>query len=172
MVTSAQHLIELDVDDELIETTVRPHHLLVDVLRNGCGRISVKEGCESASCGACTVLMDGRPTLSCITLALDAVGHKVKTAEGLSSADGPLHPVQRAFVQHHAIQCGFCTPGMLLASVALLECNPKPTEDEIRAAIAGNLCRCTGYVRIVRAIAGAAQSSRQGAEARTAEAVR
>jgi aerobic carbon-monoxide dehydrogenase small subunit len=154
--------IELDVDNEIIEVTVRPHHLLVDVLRDGCGRTSVKEGCESASCGACTVLIDGRPTLSCITLAMDAVGHKIRTAESLSAPEGPLHPLQTAFIQNHAIQCGFCTPGMLLSSAALLEEVSNPTETEIREAISGNLCRCTGYVRIVRAINDAAQAA-QGA---------
>ncbi len=159
MTQSAKQTIELDVDDEAIEIAVRPHHLLVDALRDGCGRISVKEGCESASCGACTVLIDGQPTLSCITLAMDAVGHKIRTAESLSAAEGPLHPLQAAFIQHHAIQCGFCTPGMLLASAALLESTPNPSEDEIRGAISGNLCRCTGYIRIVRAIGDAAQAA-------------
>lgn len=158
MTQSAKRTIELDVDGEIIEVAVRPHHLLVDVLREGCGRISVKEGCESANCGACTVLIDGQPTLSCITLAVDAVGHKIRTAESLSGPDGPLHPLQEAFIQNHAIQCGFCTPGMLLASAALLESTPNPSETEIRSAIGGNLCRCTGYVRIVRAIGEAAQA--------------
>lgn len=158
MTQSAKQTIELNVDGEAIEVAVRPHHLLVDVLREGCGRISVKEGCESASCGACTVLIDGRPTLSCITLAMDAVGHKIQTAESLSGPEGPLHPLQEAFIQNHAIQCGFCTPGMLLASAALLESTPNPSENEIRSAISGNLCRCTGYARIVRAISDAAQA--------------
>ena len=151
--------IELDVDDELIDAAVRPHHLLVDVLRDSCGRTSVKEGCESASCGACTVLIDGKLTLSCITLALDAVGHKIETVQGMSPPEGPLHPLQQAFIDNHAIQCGFCTPGMLLASAALLKENPRPNEDEIRNAISGNLCRCTGYVRIVKAIQAAALTS-------------
>ena len=150
--------IELDVDDELIEATIRPHHLLVDVLRDGCGRTSVKEGCESASCGACTVLIDGKLTLSCITLALDAVGHKIATVQGMSPPEGPLHPLQQSFIDNHAIQCGFCTPGMLLASAALLKANPRPNEGEIRDAISGNLCRCTGYVRIVKAIQAAAEA--------------
>jgi carbon-monoxide dehydrogenase small subunit len=159
MPQSAKQMIELDVDGELVEVAVRPHHLLVDVLRDGCGRTSVKEGCESASCGACTVLIDGSPTLSCITLAVDAVGHKIRTAEGLSPPGGPMHPLQEAFIQHHAIQCGFCTPGMLLTSAALLETTPNPSEGEIRNAISGNLCRCTGYVSIVEAISDVAQAS-------------
>src|SRR5262245_29832137 len=157
-------MIELDVDGEVIEVAVRPHHLLVDALRTGCGRISVKEGCESASCGACTVLMDGRPTLSCVTLAMDAVGCKIRTVEGLSPPEGPLHPLQQSFIDHHAIQCGFCTPGMMLSSAALLESTPNPSEDDIRGAISGNLCRCTGYVRIVRAISDAARSSQKSAK--------
>lgn len=157
MTQLAKQMIELDVDGETIEVSVRPHHLLVDALRDGCGRTSVKEGCESAGCGACTVLIDGQPILSCITLAMDAVGAKIQTAQGLSPPQGPLHPLQDAFIAHHAIQCGFCTPGMLLASAALLAATPNPTEDEIRGAISGNLCRCTGYVRIVQAIGDAAQ---------------
>jgi carbon-monoxide dehydrogenase small subunit len=166
----AKQMIELNVDGEMVEAAVRPHHLLIDVLRDGCGRMSVKEGCESASCGACTVLIDGRPTLACITLALDAVGRRIQTVEGLTPAEGPLHPIQQAFIDHHAIQCGFCTPGMILATVALLDANPHPSEDEIRAALSGNLCRCTGYVKIVRAILQVAQAENR-AERRTAEVV-
>jgi carbon-monoxide dehydrogenase small subunit len=158
MTQFAKQTIELDVDGETIEVAVRPHHLLVDVLRDGCGRTSVKEGCESASCGACTVLIDGHLMLSCITLAMDAVGHKIRTVQSLSPPEGPLHALQESFIRHHAIQCGFCTPGMLLASAALLESTLNPSEDEIRSAISGNLCRCTGYVRIVRAIADAGQA--------------
>jgi carbon-monoxide dehydrogenase small subunit len=166
---NAKQLIELIVDDEIVEIAVRPHHLLVDVLRDGCGRTSVKEGCESAGCGACTVLIDGQPTLSCITLAVDAVGCKIRTVEGLRSPDGSLHPVQKAFVEHHAIQCGFCTPGMVLSAVALLESNAIPTEEDVRAAIAGNLCRCTGYIRIVQAIIAASQVTTSAAERRFVE---
>ena len=158
MTQFAKQAIELDVDGETIEVAVRPHHLLVDVLRDGCGRTSVKEGCELASCGACTVLIDGHLTLSCITLAMDTVGRKILTVQSLSPPEGPLHPLQDSFIRHHAIQCGFCTPGMLLASAALLESTPNPSEDEIRSAISGNLCRCTGYVRIVQAIADASKA--------------
>jgi carbon-monoxide dehydrogenase small subunit len=152
MTQLAKQIIELDVDDEIIEVSVRPHGLLVDALRNGCCRTSVKEGCESAGCGACTVLIDGQLALSCITLAIDAVGHKISTVQSMSPPEGPLHPLQESFLRHHAVQCGFCTPGMLLASAALLETTPNPSDEEIRSAISGNLCRCTGYVRIVRAI--------------------
>jgi carbon-monoxide dehydrogenase small subunit len=158
MTQLTKQTIELDVDGETIEVAVRPHHLLVDVLRDGCGRTSVKEGCESASCGACTVLIDGHLALSCITLAMDVVGHEIRTVQSLSPPEGPLHPLQDSFIRHHAIQCGFCTPGMLLASATLLESTPNPSEEEIRRAISGNLCRCTGYVRIVQAIADAGQT--------------
>jgi carbon-monoxide dehydrogenase small subunit len=167
----AKQSIELTVDNETIDASVRPHHLLVDVLRDTCGRKSVKQGCESASCGACTVLIDGRPSLSCITLALDAVGRNIQTVEGLSSADGPLHPLQQAFVDHHAIQCGFCTPGMLMASVALLQSNPRASEGEIRTALSGNMCRCTGNARIVRAEAEVSKSQKFRTDRRVAEGV-
>ncbi|WP_137388965.1 (2Fe-2S)-binding protein [Rhodoligotrophos defluvii] len=169
MTRAAKQMIELNVDGELVEVPVRPHHLLVDVIRDGCGRMSVKEGCESASCGACTVLIDGEPALSCITLAVDAVGHEIRTAESLSTSDRKLHPLQQAFIDHHAVQCGFCTPGMLLTGLALLQANPHPDEAEIRSAISGNICRCTGYVRIVRAIADAAQKMNHGAASRAKE---
>ena len=155
--------IELSVDGEPIDAQVLPHHLLVDVLRDRCGRTGVKEGCESASCGACTVLVDGEPTLSCITLALDVAGCDIRTVEGLGTREGGLHPLQQAFIDTHAIQCGFCTPGILMASVALLDRNPHPSESEIRGAICGNVCRCTGYVRIVRAIAQVAGDAAQPA---------
>jgi aerobic carbon-monoxide dehydrogenase small subunit len=168
---SAKKSIELTVDKESIEASVRPHYLLVDVLRNQCGRTSVKEGCESASCGACTVLIDGRPALSCITLAVDAVGCEIQTVEGLSGPDNALHPLQKAFVDNHAIQCGFCTPGMLMTSVALLARNPTPTEADIRDAISGHMCRCTGYASIVRAIGEAAKAMKTGEARRLRETV-
>jgi carbon-monoxide dehydrogenase small subunit len=161
MAQLSKFMIELDVDGEMIEVAVRPHHLLLDALRDGCGRTSVKEGCESASCGACTVLINGKPTLSCITLAADAVGCKVQTVESLKAADGSLHPLQQSFVDHHAIQCGFCTPGMLLALAELLRSSQKPSEHEIREAISGNLCRCTGYVRIVKAVEALVQTQQE-----------
>lgn len=158
MMRTAKQTIELNIDGELIEVAIRPHHLLVDVIRDGCGRTSVKQACESASCGACTVLIDGAPTLSCITLAVDAVGHEIRTAESLSTPEGELHHLQQSFIDNHAIQCGFCTPGMLLCGVSLLERTPHPDEAEIRDAIGGNMCRCTGYVRIVQAIAASAET--------------
>jgi carbon-monoxide dehydrogenase small subunit len=165
----ARQVVELEVDGETIEATIAPHRLLVDVLRDACGRTSVKEGCESASCGACTVLVDDVPRLACITPAADVIGSKIRTAESLRSSDGRLHALQEAFIHHHAVQCGFCTPGMLMAGLALLEENSRPTEQEVRDAIAGNLCRCTGYVRIVRAILAAAQTLGARSERRLPE---
>jgi carbon-monoxide dehydrogenase small subunit len=167
----SDQLAVFNVDGEVFDVPLRPHHLLVDVLRDGCGRTGVKEGCESAGCGACTVLIDGEPALTCITLALDAVGKDIQTVEGLG-ADGGLHPLQKAFIDNHAIQCGFCTPGMLMAASALLDRNPTPTESEVREAISGNLCRCTGYQPIVRAILEAATSMRADAAGRLTEVVK
>ena len=139
-----------------------PHRLevpssqtLLQVLRNGLGLNGTKEGCGTGDCGACTVLLDGKPVNSCLVLAIDAEGHEVTTVEGLEK-EGKLHPLQAAFVEEGAVQCGFCTPGMLMTAKGLLDENPHPSEGEIRRGIAGNLCRCTGYVRIVRAIQRAA----------------
>jgi carbon-monoxide dehydrogenase small subunit len=128
---------------------------LLQVLRNGLGLNGTKEGCGTGDCGACTVLLDGKPVNSCLVLAIDADGHEVTTVEGLEK-EGKLHPLQAAFVEEGAVQCGFCTPGMLMTAKGLLDENPHPSEGEIRRGIAGNLCRCTGYVRIVRAIQRAA----------------
>jgi carbon-monoxide dehydrogenase small subunit len=118
-----------------------------------------KEGCGLGECGTCTVLLDGKPIKSCITLAVQANGREVTTIEGLEKSDGTLHPLQQAFIDHGAIQCGFCTPGMILSGKALLDENPRPTELEVRQAIAGNLCRCTGYQKIVEAILSVASKS-------------
>ncbi|MGY8632071.1 (2Fe-2S)-binding protein [Bradyrhizobium sp. 14AA] len=160
--------IALHVDGELVELSVRTNCLLVEALRDGCERSCVKVGCESASCGACTVLVEGRPTLSCITLAVDVEGKGIETIESLSAGD-ELHPLQESFVRHHAVQCGYCTPGMIMAAKALLDQNPDPEEEDVRLAISGNLCRCTGYLSIIRAILdaadvmrGRARSSREG----------
>ena len=133
------------------EVAVSPKRTLAEFLRDDLGLTGVKLGCGEGECGACTVLLDGRPVTSCIVLALEAQGHEVLTVEGL--ADGSeLHSLQRAFVKQGAIQCGFCTPGMILSAKALLDRNPDPSEDEIRQALAGNLCRCTGYQKIVEAV--------------------
>ena len=125
--------------------------MLVDLLRDNLGLTGTKKGCEIGECGACTVIMDGKAVNSCLVLAIQADGSKIRTIEGISE-NGELHPLQKAFLEHDAVHCGFCTPGMVLSAISLLEQNPEPTEYEIREAIAGNLCRCTGYQQIVDAI--------------------
>jgi carbon-monoxide dehydrogenase small subunit len=136
-----------------------PRTLLSDFLRHGLGLTGTHVGCEHGACGACTVHVDGRPALSCLMLAVQAEGAEVLTVEGLADEDG-LHPIQQAFRECHGLQCGFCTPGMLLAAKALLDEVPDPSEEEIRDHLAGNVCRCTGYVGIVRAVRLAAQAMR------------
>ena len=138
---------------------VEPRTLLVDFIRTKVALTGTHIGCDTTSCGACTVLLDGTPVKSCTMLAVQADGVEVTTVEGLKGADG-LHPVQAAFKEEHGLQCGFCTPGMMLVGVALLEQNPAPSDDDVRWAISGNLCRCTGYMNIVKAIraAGAAMA--------------
>ena len=133
---------------------VEPRRLLVDFIRTDLGLTGTHIGCDTTSCGACTVLLDGRPVKSCTVLAVQADGREVTTVEGLGQ-NGGLHPVQEAFKQHHGLQCGFCTPGMMLVGASLLESNPSPTDDEVRWAISGNICRCTGYMNIVTAIQAA-----------------
>jgi len=148
--------IQLRVNGEVYPLDVEPHWLLLDVLRDGLGLTGARRGCETGFCGACTVLLDGRPVHSCSVLAVRAQGKEITTIEGLAR-NGQLHPLQESFIQHGAIQCGYCTPGMILAAKALLDENPHPTEAEVRAAISGNLCRCTGYVKIVQAILAVAR---------------
>ena len=146
------------------EIAAHPAERLIDVLRNQAAFTSVKEGCGTGQCGACTVLLDGRPVVSCLVFAGDAVGREITTVEGIRE-NGRLHPLQEAFISHGAVQCGFCTPGMLLAAKALLDENPTPTVEEIKHALTGNLCRCTGYRKIIEAIqsvAGAAPAERRG----------
>jgi carbon-monoxide dehydrogenase small subunit len=138
------------------EVLTEPYRPLLEVVRDTLGMYGTKEGCSTGDCGACTVLLDGRPVNSCLVLAPEAQGRKVVTVEGLARG-GRLHPVQKAFVEQGGLQCGICTPGMIISGVALLNRNPRPSEGEIRYAIAGNLCRCTGYDKIVRAIEVAAQ---------------
>ncbi|MDE0138837.1 MAG: (2Fe-2S)-binding protein [bacterium] len=133
---------------------VEPRRLLVDFIRSDAGLTGTHIGCDTSSCGACTVLLDGRPVKSCTVLAVQADGSEVKTVEGLAEG-GELHPVQAAFKEHHGLQCGFCTPGMMLVGSALLDENPDPTDEEVRWAISGNICRCTGYMNIVTAIQAA-----------------
>ena len=136
-----------------------PRQTLLEVLRDQLGLTGTKEGCGNGNCGACTVLLDGRPVNSCLVLAVEAEGHEVVTVEGLASGR-ELHPLQEAFLEHAALQCGICTPGFLVAAKALLDRNPSPTEEEVRLALAGNLCRCTGYDKIVRAVLAAAEKVR------------
>lgn len=151
-----EYKLNLTVNKQPVQIVVEPHLTLLEVLRDALGLIGTKEGCGTGDCGACTVLLDGQPVNSCLVLAVEAEGSEVTTVEGLAS-NGDLHPVQKAFVEHGGVQCGFCTPGMLLSSVALLAHNAQPGETEIRDALAGNLCRCTGYDKIVRAVQAAAQ---------------
>jgi len=153
--------IKLDVNGELHEATVKPHWTLLHVLRNVLGFTGAKHGCGTGECGACTVLMDGKAVKSCLVLAPQAEGKRITTIEGVDDGTN-LHPLQDAFIEHGAIQCGYCTPGMVLASIDLLEKNPNPTEQEVREAISGILCRCTGYVKIVEAILAAAKEMNQG----------
>jgi len=149
-------LIQLKVNGMAYKMEVEPRRTLLELIREDLELTGTKEGCSLGECGSCTVLLDGKPIKSCITLAVQANGREVTTIEGLEKADGTLHPLQQAFIDHGAIQCGFCTPGMVLSAKALLDENPKPTELEVRQAIAGNLCRCTGYQKIVEAILSAA----------------
>jgi carbon-monoxide dehydrogenase small subunit len=149
------HEIILTVNKVQYTINVQSHHTLLRVLREQLGITSPKIGCENGECGACTVLMNGHAVNSCQVLAPEANGAIIETVEGLSE-DGTLHPLQQAFIDHNAIQCGFCTPGMLMSAKDLLDRIPHPTEDEIRLALVGNLCRCTGYIRIVDAIKQAA----------------
>lgn len=143
--------IELVVNGEQYKVIVEPYRTLLDVLRDDLGLTGTKNGCGMGECGACTVLMDGKPVSSCLTLAVRADGKNITTIEGI--ADGEkLHPLQQAFVEYGAIQCGFCTPGMILTAKALLEENPRASEEEIKLGLVGNLCRCTGYVKIIEAV--------------------
>ncbi len=153
--------IQLTVNGERQEADVEPRLLLVHLLRDVLRLTGTHIGCDTTHCGACTVLLDGRPVKSCTLFAVQAQGREIMTVEGLAP-DGGLHPLQEAFIAEHGLQCGYCTPGMLMTSYAFLARHPAPTEEEIRLAISGNLCRCTGYVNIVKAIQHAASRLRQG----------
>lgn len=154
------HSITVTVNGKKEYLTVPSHMTLLVMLRDQLGLTGTKNGCTAGECGACTVLIDGEPVNSCMMLALEADGHEVTTVEGLGYDDGQLSPLQQAFAVHNAVQCGFCTPGMLISAHALLQRNPHPTEDEIREALVGNLCRCTGYLRIVKAVQDAAEKGK------------
>jgi len=144
--------IKFILNGEPVEVEVEPHLTLLQLLRDKLELTGTKEGCGMGECGACTVLLDGKTVNSCIFPALEVHGKKVTTIEGLTDIQGNLHPIQRAFIDYGAVQCGFCTPGMVLSAKALLDENSKPTEEEVRHGIAGNLCRCTGYLPIIQAI--------------------
>ena len=149
--------IAVVVNGERYEREVDARTLLVHFVRDDLDLTGTHIGCDTGNCGACTVLMDGRTVKSCMLLAVQADGARITTVEGLASPDGVLTPLQRAFSRHHALQCGYCTPGMLISAARFLERNPSPSEEEIRRGIQGNICRCTGYVNIVRAIAAVAR---------------
>jgi carbon-monoxide dehydrogenase small subunit len=151
-----KHLIHLKINSEPYEISVKSNLTLLDFLRDEIGLTGTKKGCDTGQCGACTVLLDGRTINSCLVLAVDANGKEVLTIEGLAK-DGQLHPLQEVFIQEGAVQCGYCTSGMILSAKALLDENPNPKEEEVKKGIAGNLCRCTGYVRIVKAILNVAK---------------
>mgnify|MGYP001060712740 CR=1 FL=1 len=148
--------VSVKVDGATYRDDVEPRMLLVQYLREKVGKTGTLIGCDTSNCGACTVLLDGRSVKSCSVLAVQADGHEVTTIEGLAGMNGQLHPVQKAFHDNHALQCGYCTPGMIMRSVSLLTENPHPSEREIREGLEGNLCRCTGYQNIVAAVEQAA----------------
>jgi carbon-monoxide dehydrogenase small subunit len=158
----AKQKIRIKVNGADMEAEVEPRLLLVHCIRDVFGLTGTHIGCDTTHCGACTVHLDGTPIKSCTLFAVQADGCEITTVEGLEQ-DGKLHPIQEGFWQEHGLQCGFCTPGMMMTSVALLKEKPNPSEDEIRFAISGNLCRCTGYMNIVKSIQYAAQKLRQGA---------
>ena len=147
------------INDEPVDFLCEPQQTLLDVLRDELSLTGSKEGCGSGDCGACSVILDGRLVCSCLMLAVEADGHSVQTIEGIATGN-KLHPVQQKFLEHAALQCGFCTPGLLVAAKALLDRNPKPTETEARYWLAGNLCRCTGYDKVIRAVLDAAAEMR------------
>jgi carbon-monoxide dehydrogenase small subunit len=144
--------IQLRINDEDHEIEIQPRRLLIDVLREDLGLTGTKRGCEEGVCGCCTVLLDGQQVKSCLTLALQARNRPVTTIEGMRQPDGALSPLQDAFLNHAGLQCGYCTPGFIMTATALLKENPSPTEAEVREGLSGNICRCTGYVKIVDAI--------------------
>ena len=157
---SKLHHVTLTVNDQTYERQVEPRLLLSDFLRHELGLTGTHVGCEHGVCGACTILFDGQPIRSCLTFAVQADGHAIATVEGLAKSKDDLHPIQQAFWEAHGLQCGFCTPGILMTLVPFLEENKNPTEAEIREAISGNLCRCTGYQHIVDAVMLAAEKMR------------
>jgi carbon-monoxide dehydrogenase small subunit len=144
--------VTIEINGQPVSEEVEDRTLLAHFIRENAGLTGTNIGCDTTSCGACTVLLDGESVKSCTVLAAQADGHKVTTVEGLAGPDGELHPLQRAFREQHGLQCGFCTPGMIMASASLLAHNPKPSRDDVRQGLEGNLCRCTGYHNIVNAV--------------------
>ena len=159
--SSPKTQIRTIINDAATDLLVSPHQSLLEALRNVAGLTGTKEGCNDGNCGACTIMLDDRIVTSCLVLGVEANGKTITTIEGMASPDG-LHPVQQAFLEEAALQCGICTPGFLIASKALLDTNPNPTEEEIRFWLANNLCRCTGYDKIVRAVVKAGEKIREG----------
>ena len=157
--------IVLRVNNREVETLAEPRILLIHLLREQLGITGPHIGCDTSHCGACTIDMNGKSVKSCTVFAVQAHGAEIITVEGLAGVDGSLHPLQEAFREHHGLQCGFCTPGMIIRAYRLLQENPRPSETEIRQGIAGNLCRCTGYLTIVRAIRAAAERMANAKEA-------
>jgi len=155
-------VISFVLNGDQMELEVEPHWTLLHLLREHLELTGTKSGCGGGECGACTVVVNGKAVNSCLFPVMEIEGATVITIEGMAKPSGELHPLQRAFVEHGAVQCGFCTPGMIVAAKALLDENPNPTEDEIRHAIAGNICRCTGYVQIIRAIKVASETAALG----------
>jgi len=158
--STSKQLVALNINGDAYELAVVPSHTLLEVLREDAGLTGTKHCCEQGECGLCTVLIDGRPQFSCLTLAIEAQGADIRTVEGLATS-GELHPLQQAWGETGASQCGYCTPGMLMSAQALLERNPSPNRTEIREALAGNLCRCTGYQAIIEAVELAAERMRR-----------
>ncbi|MFM8548812.1 MAG: (2Fe-2S)-binding protein [Betaproteobacteria bacterium] len=155
-------LVRLKVNGQTVERDVEPRRLLVEFLRTDLGLTGTHVGCDTSQCGACTVLLDGRAIKSCAMLAVQAAGREITTIEAMAAADGSLHPIQQAFVDCHGLQCGFCTPGMVMACASLLATQPQPDEAAIEKALEGNLCRCTGYTNIVEAVRRAATAQAAG----------
>ncbi len=155
-----KHTITPIINGDAVELQVMPYRTLLDALRFEAGLTGTKKGCDVGDCGACTVIVDGAPLNACLMLAVEADGCAIETVEGLQQASGALHVLQDKFLQHGAAQCGFCTPGILMMAKALLEENGNPSNDDIRFALAGNICRCTGYTKIIEAVAAAAQQLR------------
>jgi carbon-monoxide dehydrogenase small subunit len=158
---SRSRKLRVTVNGQKVNVAVSPSETLAEFLRTRLGLVGTKEGCDTGDCGACTVILNGKAVNSCLVLAVETEGGHVTTIEGLSS-DGELHPLQQAFIDNGSVQCGFCTPGMIMGAKALLDENPNPSQEEIRLGLAGNLCRCTGYVSVIQAVAAAAKQLRGG----------